>query len=405
MILGLLVAATLSGCFDGSGGTGSASGATTVAPNTGSTPAGPTISGTPLTSVLGGNAYSFTPTTTDPSGAALTFDAKNVPGWATFNGATGELAGTPTAADVGTYSNITIGVSDGTTSVSLPAFQIAVTQFATGSAALSWAVPTENTDGTPLTNLAGYQIYYGTSATAGSTFTLGAADTADAVSSTTIPLPAGNYATLSLSGAAAHGSQTNQSFVVTYTDGTTTTITQSLNDWWGSCSGGVCAPPQTFPGESVVVTMPYLVTPTGATMNEAVYVYGYSFAINSAKTLKSITLPNNRNVVVLAIDVSASGETPVRVNLAAVDNVDGIANNGTAATDGGWDNSGNAYSATLLGTAITYAIPQTVQIANPGIDTYVVSNLSPGTWYFTIRAYTSANVESTASVMVSKTID
>ncbi len=39
--------------------------------------------------------------------------------------------------------------------------------------------------------------------------------TPDAVSSTTIPLPAGNYATLNLLGAAVNGNQTNQSFVVT----------------------------------------------------------------------------------------------------------------------------------------------------------------------------------------------
>jgi hypothetical protein len=167
----------------------------------------------------------------------------------------------------------------------------------------------------------------------------------DAVSSTTIPLPAGNYATLNLFGGAAHGSQTNQNFVVTYTDGTTTTITQSLSDWWG--------PPRNYPGESQVLTMPYLVTPTGATLNEVVYVYGYSLAIDSAKTVKSLTLPNNRNVVVLAIDVSATGATPVPVNLAAVDNVFGIVSNGTAAAKGGWDNSGYAYSANLLGTSIT----------------------------------------------------
>jgi hypothetical protein len=116
--------------------------------------------------VVSGFAYSFTPTTTDPSGAALTFDIKNAPSWGTFNSATGELSGTPTAADVGTYANITIGVSDGTTSVSVPAFQITVTQNANGSATLSWVAPTENTNGTPLMNLAGYRIYYGTSATA-----------------------------------------------------------------------------------------------------------------------------------------------------------------------------------------------------------------------------------------------
>ncbi len=169
IILGLLLAATLSGCVDGTSGTDSASGATTVAANTSSTPAvpaGPTISGIPLTSVVGGNAYSFTPTTTDPSGAALSFNVKNAPSWAIFNSATGELSGTPTAADVGTYSNITISVSDGATSVSLPTFQIAVTQIADGSATLSWVAPTENSDGTPLINLAGYKVYYGISVTA-----------------------------------------------------------------------------------------------------------------------------------------------------------------------------------------------------------------------------------------------
>lgn len=33
-----------------------------------------------------------------------------------------------------------------------------------GAATLSWAAPDQNTDGSPLTNLAGYRIYYGTSA-------------------------------------------------------------------------------------------------------------------------------------------------------------------------------------------------------------------------------------------------
>jgi hypothetical protein len=33
------------------------------------------------------------------------------------------------------------------------------------NATLSWEAPTSNTDGTPLTNLVGYRIYYGSSAT------------------------------------------------------------------------------------------------------------------------------------------------------------------------------------------------------------------------------------------------
>jgi hypothetical protein len=129
-------------------------------------PGSPTISGTPATSVVAGNDYRFIPTATDPGGDTLTFSITNAPSWATFSTATGELSGTPTAADVGTYSNITISVSDGKTTAALPSFPIAVTQSANASVTLSWTAPTENTNGTPLTNLAGYWIYYGTSADA-----------------------------------------------------------------------------------------------------------------------------------------------------------------------------------------------------------------------------------------------
>lgn len=57
-----------------------------------------------------------------------------------------------------------IGVSDGKANASLAAFSINVTQSSSGSATLSWIAPTQNTDGTSLTNLAGYRIHYGTSA-------------------------------------------------------------------------------------------------------------------------------------------------------------------------------------------------------------------------------------------------
>ena len=124
----------------------------------------PTISGAPPGSTMQGSAYSFTPTAADPDGNALTFSITNLPPWATFSSSTGRLSGTPSAAQVGTYSNIRITVSDGTLSANLAAFSIQVVATATGSATLSWNPPTQNTDGSPLTNLAGYKIYWGTSA-------------------------------------------------------------------------------------------------------------------------------------------------------------------------------------------------------------------------------------------------
>ena len=45
-----------------------------------------------------------------------------------------------------------------------PAAANAPTGTGTGSAMLSWLPPTQNTDGSPLNNLAGYRIYWGTSA-------------------------------------------------------------------------------------------------------------------------------------------------------------------------------------------------------------------------------------------------
>jgi hypothetical protein len=124
----------------------------------------PVISGTPPTSVTPGTVYSFQPTTSDPDGNPLTYSIANRPSWATFNASTGRLAGTPTSANVGTYSNIVITVSDGAASASLPAFSITVVAVATGSATLSWIPPTTNTDGSPLTNLAGYRVRWGPAA-------------------------------------------------------------------------------------------------------------------------------------------------------------------------------------------------------------------------------------------------
>ena len=123
----------------------------------------PTISGTPASSVNAGVAYSFQPSATDADGDTLTYSIQNVPSWATFSTSTGRLSGTPSTANAGTYSNIVISVSDGTASASLPSFAITVSQATTGSATLSWTPPTQNTDGSALTNLAGYRINYGTS--------------------------------------------------------------------------------------------------------------------------------------------------------------------------------------------------------------------------------------------------
>jgi hypothetical protein len=124
----------------------------------------PTISGTPATVAIAGNPYAFQPSAHDAAGQPLSFSVKNKPAWASFSIATGSLYGAPTAAQAGTYSNIEISVSIGSSAATLPAFSITVKSDAastTGSATLNWVLPTENTNGTALTDLAGVLIYYG----------------------------------------------------------------------------------------------------------------------------------------------------------------------------------------------------------------------------------------------------
>ncbi len=128
--------------------------------------AAPVISGSPATSVKAGSAYSFRPAASDANGDALTFSIANRPSWATFSTSTGQLSGAPTSAQVGSYSNIVISVCDGEATSALGAFSIAVTDLSMGGAALSWTPPTQNTDGSTLTNLAGYRVFYGASASA-----------------------------------------------------------------------------------------------------------------------------------------------------------------------------------------------------------------------------------------------
>ena len=121
----------------------------------------PTLGGTPAATVRVGQSYAFQPTASDPDGDSLSFSVENLPGWASFNSATGALTGTPSDSHVGTYSNIRISVSDGEATTRGTAFSIEVTQVSTGNATLSWTAPTENMDGSALTDLAGYRLYYG----------------------------------------------------------------------------------------------------------------------------------------------------------------------------------------------------------------------------------------------------
>lgn len=144
---------------DGQGGSAQLSSFTITVMNT-----APTITGTPSTTAKVGTAYSFAPIGTDANGDVLTYSyTGTLPTGLSLNTATGAITGAPTAA--GTYASITIKVTDTSSAIaSLTAFTLTVSSL--GSATLSWTKPTTNTDGSSLTDLTGYKVYYGTSSTA-----------------------------------------------------------------------------------------------------------------------------------------------------------------------------------------------------------------------------------------------
>ncbi len=125
--------------------------------------AAPVISGNPQSAVRIGDSYRFVPVASDADGDRLSFSVNNLPRWASFDENTGEVSGQPSLGDVAEYVDIGILVTDEIDTSALVPFSITVIQVALGSVTLSWTPPTENDDGTPLLNLAGYNIYYGVS--------------------------------------------------------------------------------------------------------------------------------------------------------------------------------------------------------------------------------------------------
>ncbi len=155
----LVIAGLLSAC----GGTGG------VSPQSSSAVAGDNgagraaIQGVPRASVAVGQSYSFQPVVSNLSSGSVTFSATNLPSWLSLNASTGRVTGTPSEADIGTYSGLILRASDGSSQTTLGPFTITVSAQGSGTASLSWMPPTTNSDGSALTDLVGFVVMYGES--------------------------------------------------------------------------------------------------------------------------------------------------------------------------------------------------------------------------------------------------
>jgi hypothetical protein len=135
----------------------------------------------------------------------------------------------------------------------------------------------------------------------------------------TIALPATPGATtLGFLGSAGDRPLTGTA-TIAYTDGTTTTATLDFDDW---ALLGAPSPAGPFPDNSIVATMPYRDTATGAAQTIPVYVFFTSLALDPTKTAASVTLPPptpdiaEMHIFAMAIGAGTTTGTPTSTAVA-----------------------------------------------------------------------------------------
>ena len=102
---------------------------------------------------------------------------------------------------------------------------------------------------------------------------------------------------LNLAGAAVNGGKPNQTITLNYTDGTSEDWTQSFSDW--------CTPDYN-PNEGIISTQSYRDTAAGLRDYTTNYIYGYSHPIAQGKTLESVTLADNPDVILVGLAMSTA---------------------------------------------------------------------------------------------------
>ena len=198
----------------------------------------------------------------------------------TITGTSGSLTHTVTTALAVT------GVKKGTVPVDLSSAYNATAIYSDGSQ----FAPTASADGEGWAyskeTLGSSQLWDGV------VFNLGPANAPDVVTGKTVTLPERRFDSVELLATGVEGGQESQVFTITYADGTSSSVTQSLSDWYES-SG--------YKGETEAVDVPYRLIGDGSKDPRTFHLYGYSFKLDRSKTVRSITLPGNEHVLVFAI--------------------------------------------------------------------------------------------------------
>jgi hypothetical protein len=133
-------------------------------------------------------------------------------------------------------------------------------------------------------------------------FVFGPPDQLDAVTGTgqSLPLPLGSFTALWLMATGVNGAQLSQTLSVGYTDGTRAVFTQDFSDWY--------FPRQSDGGEIEAVAMAYRTLSNGTLESNGIpNLYAYRFPLDDTRTVESLALPQNSNLIVHAVTLTGPG--------------------------------------------------------------------------------------------------
>ena len=360
----------------------------------------PVLTGTPPASVRGGEAYSFTPGVFDGDGQTLRFSVSNRPSWAAFDAASGALSGVPSDSDAGTFAGITISVTDGLLSDTLGPFSVTVesgnrvpvisgqpaTEVSVGQS-YSFIPAASDPDGDPLrfsvSNLPPWASF----------------DTATGrLAGTPAESAAGEYVGISVSVSDGTASASLPAFSVLVQAANRAPVIAGTPSGAVTVGGAYRFTPSASDPDGDALTFRILNKPAWSSFNTATGELSGSPDSAAIGTYANIQVSVSDGKATAALPAFAISVEQVSTGSATLSWEPPVER-----TDGSPLEDLSGYRIYFGNTP--EGLGQTVTLDSPGLTSYVVENLSRGTWYFAMTAFDAAGLESDLSAIGSKTID
>jgi hypothetical protein len=404
----------LAGCMDGgsnadasaSGGTTSAAGASSSSSS--ASGASLVLVGAPATEVSSGSDYSFQPFVSGASGTVV-YSITGKPSWMAFDTNTGQLSGHATDAQIGASGDIVITVTAASTTGNIGPFRITVKPASTGATVVN-AAPTRT--GTP-----------GTSAQVGTAyaFTPAASDPdGNPLTFSIVNRPswaAFDTATGRLGGTPIAGTEgTYSNIFIRVSDGLATVALPAFAITVQGAGGtSSIASISGSPTNTVMAGVQYSFTPT-ATGSSLVYSVKNlpAWATFDSATGRIQGTPGATDVGSYGnIEVSVSdGKSVAALPAFSINVTVAVSQTGTGTAVLSWtppqQNTDGTSLTDLVGYRISWGmdpnnLTRSMDLPWGGYLWMQATDLAVGTWYFSIRAYNAAGVES-PPIIVSKQI-